>query len=50
MTNQYTETISIDSRFRLDYENSTTSEFSILLPKKIIKVNNNKKVLKKTIS
>jgi hypothetical protein len=38
MTNQYTETISIDSRFRLDYENSTTSEFSILLPKKIIKV------------
>ena len=38
MTNQYTETISIDSRFRFDYENSTTSEFSILLPKKIIKV------------
>ena len=38
MTNQYTETISIDSRFRLDYENSTTSEFSILLPEKLIRV------------
>ena len=38
MTNQYTETISIDSRFRLDYDNSTTSEFSILLPEKLIRV------------
>jgi len=38
MSNEYTETISIDSRFRLDYDNSTTSEFSILLPEKLIRV------------
>ncbi|OUV83364.1 MAG: hypothetical protein CBC91_00740 [Rickettsiales bacterium TMED131] len=38
MTTQYTDLISIDSRFRLDYDNSTTSDFSIALPKKIIKV------------